>query len=440
MTKQIKYKNTDLEWCPQIPEHWELKKLKYVALVQPSNVDKKTEKDEISVLLCNYVDVYKNDYIVNSLPFMEATAKNNEIEKYQLVVGDVIITKDSETAQDIAIPAYVKETAPNLLCGYHLAQIRSNQVDIIGKYLFRLFQSKMFNSNFEIGANGVTRYGLGVEVTQSTFVLLPPLSEQQKIADYLDQKTTLIDSIIAKKEKQIELYKEERTAVINHAITKGLNPDAKMKDSGIEWLGEIPEHWELRKISQGFSKIGSGTTPSAGNSLYYENGVHNWLQTGDLTNGLISKTSKKLTDKALEDYSTLRFYEKGSLVIAMYGATIGKVGILNIETTTNQACCVLSSSESWLIMYAYYWFIANKEHVVRLSYGGGQPNISQEVIRTLRLTTPPISEQQQIISYLDKETLRIDALIEKTTKQIDLLKEYKEALINEFVTGHKIID
>lgn len=438
MTKQVKYKDTGLEWCPQIPEHWELKKLKYVALVQPSNVDKKTEKDEIPVLLCNYVDVYKNDYIVNSLPFMEATAKNNEIEKYQLVIGDVIITKDSETAQDIAIPAYVKETAPNLLCGYHLAQIRSNQVDIIGEYLFRLFQSKMFNSNFEIGANGVTRYGLGVEVTQSTFVLLPPLSEQQKIADYLDQKTTLIDSIIAKKEKQIELYKEERTAVINHAVTKGLNPDVKMKDSGIEWLGEIPKHWEVKKLKYVVTindEVLSDKTEEDYELLYVE--------IGDVshTTGISQRTQYKFSDAPSR---ARRIVKNGDIIVSTVRTYLKAITSIiepedNLIVSTGFAVLrPISVNSSFLGYYSLSTVFIDK--VISESKGVGYPAINALEIGNIHTTLPSELEQQQIVSFLDQETQRIDTLIEKTTKEIDLLKEYKEALINEVVTGQKIIE
>ncbi len=209
----------------------------------------------------------------------------------------------------------------------------------------------------------------------------------------------------------------------------------KYKDSKIEWIGEVPDEWRLKKISHGFRKIGSGTTPTAGNQEYYLDGEYYWLQTGDLTNGAINTTSKKITKKALEDFSTLRFYKPGSLVIAMYGATIGKVGLLNIETTTNQACCVLSEPESFISRYVYYWFTANKEIVISLGYGGGQPNISQDIIKTLRLPCPSLEEQTVIVNYLDEKTAQIDNLIRKKQKLIELLKEERTAVINEAVSG-----
>lgn len=206
------------------------------------------------------------------------------------------------------------------------------------------------------------------------------------------------------------------------------------KDSGIEWIGEIPSHWKIMKTSHCFEQIGSGTTPTAGNPEYYENGEFNWLQTGDLTDGEIFETSKRITQKALNNYSALRFYSKDSLVIAMYGATIGKTGFLKIETTTNQACCVLSKPKNLNSRFAFYLLNYIKPHLISLSYGGGQPNINQEQIRNLKINCPPFSEQISIISYLDQKTTEIDRLIADKEELLKLYEEEKTAVINQAVT------
>lgn len=205
------------------------------------------------------------------------------------------------------------------------------------------------------------------------------------------------------------------------------------KDSGVEWLGEIPEHWEIMKTTHVFNKIGSGTTPTSTDTKYYD-GEINWLQTGDLTDNIISETSKKITYKALKDFSTLKIYPKNSLVIAMYGATIGKAGILDIETATNQACCVLSNAKQILEKYAFYWFLASKNNIISMGYGGGQPNISQDLIKSLRITIPTRDEQTKIASFLDKKTTQIDEVISQKEKLIELLKERKQIVINDAVT------
>jgi len=140
LDQNAKLKSSDVYWLGDIPTHWKVKKLKYVSLVQPSNVDKKSNDKEVSVKLCNYVDVYKNEFITTDIDFMEATAKEEEIEKFKLKIGDVLFTKDSETPTDIAVPALVKIESDDLVCGYHLAQIRANENEILGEYIFRLFQ------------------------------------------------------------------------------------------------------------------------------------------------------------------------------------------------------------------------------------------------------------------------------------------------------------
>lgn len=207
------------------------------------------------------------------------------------------------------------------------------------------------------------------------------------------------------------------------------------KESGIDWIGQIPEHWEVKKITHLFSKVGSGTTPTAGLAQYYENGSINFLQTGDLNDNLITNTSKKITENALKDCSSLKIYPKGSLVIAMYGATIGKLGILDIETTTNQACCVLGDNKSNVeIKYIFYWFSFAKKQIISMSYGGGQPNISQDLIKSLRLNFPPIHEQEAIANFLDDKTAKIDALVHTKEQQIEKLKELRQAKIHQAVT------
>ena len=140
------------------------------------------------------------------------------------------------------------------------------------------------------------------------------------------------------------------------------------KDSGIQWVGEIPSHWDVVKTSYLFDDIGSGTTPNTNDDSLYDtdNGI-NWLQTGDLNDGHITKTSKKISQKAIEGNGTLRLYPINSLVIALYGATIGKVGVLDIESTTNQACCVLPPSDKISTDFAYYIFLASKEALLNLA-------------------------------------------------------------------------
>ena len=206
------------------------------------------------------------------------------------------------------------------------------------------------------------------------------------------------------------------------------------KNSGVEWIGEIPNDWEMRKVSRSFNIIGSGATPKSDNTDYYENATISWVITGDLNDGVLNGTSKLVNEMALAVNSSLKLYPKRTLLIAMYGATIGKICLINFQGCTNQACCAIADSPYFDNRFAFYWFLASRKHIINLSKGGGQPNISQEIIKSLKLPSPSLSEQKFIISYLDNKTQQIDTLIEKKQKQIELLKEQRTAIINQAVT------
>jgi len=212
-------KDSGIEWLGDVPKHWKIKRMKYVAEIKSSNVDKKSSDNEIKVFLCNYLDVYNNEFIDNSFSFMEATANENEIAKFIVKKGDVLVTKDSETPDDIANPAYIKEDLINTICGYHLAQIRANQIELIGEYLFRLFQSKKFNSHFEVSANGITRFGLSIDSFKLVLIPLPPIEEQNQIAKYIETSTQKIHRTISRVEKEIPLLQEYRTSLISEVVT-----------------------------------------------------------------------------------------------------------------------------------------------------------------------------------------------------------------------------
>ena len=215
----VKMKDSGIDWIGEIPEGWGVKKLKFVSEVYISNVDKKTYPNEHDVLLCNYIDVYKNEFITSNLEFMKATANIAQIKKLSINKNDVIITKDSETIEEIAIPAIVIENFQNVVCGYHLAVIRTRKEEILGKYLFRLFQSKKFSEQFSVNANGVTRYGISTYPIKNILILLPLKQEQRAIAEYLDKETLKIDKIIHKIQKKIKLLEEYKKSLIHHTVT-----------------------------------------------------------------------------------------------------------------------------------------------------------------------------------------------------------------------------
>lgn len=219
LNSNVSMKDSGIKGIGEIPKHWDVEKIKNISQVKPSNVDKKTKANEPHILLCNYTDVYNNEFITRDLDFMKATATHDQIRKLSLKVGDVIITKDSESADDIAVPAIVTENLENVVCGYHLAVIRPNSTIINPKFLFRSFESDRINKQFELGANGVTRFGLGSYPINNAYICYPPLNEQAEIVQYLDIETSRIAKATDKILKHIELLGEYKSSLIHHVVT-----------------------------------------------------------------------------------------------------------------------------------------------------------------------------------------------------------------------------
>ena len=218
-------------------------------------------------------------------------------------------------------------------------------------------------------------------------------------------------------------------------MTNTTQSKSELKPTNIPWLGDIPADWEVRKITRIFDLISSGTTPNTSKKEYYENGTIKWVNTGDLTDGYLDDCEKMITPLAVQENTTLKVYSKNSLIIALYGATIGKLGILNFEATVNQACCVMSKSNIADVKFIYYWFLSNKDNIVRMSYGGGQPNISQDIVKSLKIPLPPLETQKDIVEYLNTKTNLISQFISDKQTMITRLKEQKQSLIHNVVTG-----
>ena len=236
-----------LGWINDLPETWEAKPLRAVARHVVSNVDKLMREFEIPIRLCNYTDVYHNEFITLGLDFLRATATEVEIEKFALRVDDVLITKDSESWNDIGIPALVRQTSDDLVCGYHLALVRALSDKMTGDFLFRCLQAKPIRVQLELAANGVTRFGIPKSEIGSLRLPVPPLTKQRAITNFLDRETARLDALITAKERVLALLSEKREALITRAVTTGINSKIPVRYSGIPWLGEIPEHWTTER-------------------------------------------------------------------------------------------------------------------------------------------------------------------------------------------------
>lgn len=212
-------KESGIEWIGRIPQNWEVRRLKDIIDLRFSNVDKKIKTGQKSVLLCNYTDVYKNDFITNDLSFMKSTASDSEISKFSLEVGDILFTKDSESFDDIANSALVTEQLENVVCGYHLAHIKNNKGLVDSNYLSMLFNSTNYNYWFKINATGITRVGLGIRAIENSMTPIPPKKEQEEIGIFLNQKTQQIDFISLNISLQIKTLKELRKTLINEVVS-----------------------------------------------------------------------------------------------------------------------------------------------------------------------------------------------------------------------------
>ena len=275
------YKPSGVPWLGDVPVPWEVRRLRTVADMRVSNVDKHTQNDEMPVRLCNYVDVYKNDHIRQGMDFMRATASLDEIEKFRLERNDVLITKDSESWDDIGVPSLVTDPADDLLSGYHLALLRPFK-GVLGAYLALTLQSRVVAYQFHVRANGVTRYGLTHTGIQSVQIPLPPLPEQRDIVRYLDHVDRRIRRYVSAKRRLIALLEEEKQAIVNRAVTRGLDPNVLLKPSGVEWLGDVPEHWDVGPVKRAFLSMDYGISASASDS-----GSIRLLTMGNLNDGRV---------------------------------------------------------------------------------------------------------------------------------------------------------
>lgn len=436
MKRYPAYKDLSLEWLEEIPLHWDFKKLKFNASVQFSNVDKKSEEAEQSVRLCNYVDVYYNNFITPDMDFMEATASPEEIRKFQLKVGDVIVTKDSEEWDDIAIPAYVTFELPDVICGYHLAQIRPNTNLIDGKFLFYFLASYRTNYQFKVEATGITRFGLSNGALSNSLMVIPPTQEQKAIAEYLDRKTVQIDDLIAKKERMIELLKEERTAVINQAVTGGLDPNVELKDSGIQWLGKIPSHWRITRLKfiSPHITVGIVVEPS---KYYINEGIPALRSLNIKPHKIIENDLVFISPQSNDLHSKSKIFE-GDLVAVRSGQP-GTTAIVDRRFHGANCIDLIIIRKPHDVASSFLDYFLNSD-IARIQFdsstgGAIQQHFNITAAANLQIFIPPREEQEEIAKFLDRKTTQSNDQIEREEKSIELLKEFRTALISEVVTG-----
>ena len=424
------YKPSGVQWLDDVPEHWDVRRLRTVADMRVSNVDKHTNDGEVPVRLCNYVDVYKNDHITNNLPFMSATANQGEIERFRLQRHDVLITKDSETWDDIGNPALVTEEANDLICGYHLALLRPED-NTASAYLYRALQTRAVASQFHIGAHGVTRYGLTHSAIKSVLLPLPPLPEQQAIVRYLEHADGRIRRLVDAKRRLISLLEEERQAVINWAVTRGLDPNVPLKPSGVDWLGDMPAHWERRRLKTILRPIDQRST-SGDETLLSLRRDHGVVVYAD-------HFSRPSQSSSLIGY---KLVSVGQLVVNRLQANNGYVFDSTLEGLVSPDYSVFTERLPIHMTYlsdllrtsSYRTYFRQNATGLGTGTAGFLRLYDERFLDTL-VYLPPTSEQDAVIEHVAKATSMTNVAIGRARRQIELLEEYRTRLISDVVTG-----
>ena len=422
--KYERYKDSGVDWLGEIPSDWDLQPaFKYIK----ENKTKNTGLLENTVLSLSYgkIIIKPEEKLTGLVP--------ESFETYQIVEPNDIIIRCTDLQNDkVSLRTGLVENRGIITSAY------------LGLKVFQNYNSKFLHyylHSLDI-TKAIYKFGTGLRQNLSflDFKRLPlvdiSLDLQQKIANFLDQKTAQIDQAIALKQQQIEKLNEYKQIVIQNAVTKGLNPNAPMKNSGVDWIGEIPEHWEVKKLKYLIDSKAGYAFPS---QQFSQEGI-SVIRISELNiNGSVDiSNSPKLPfsfAKFLEEFCVV----SGDILMAMTGGTIGKVSIYreSKKSLLNQRVCKFIVKASldkklfWHFCNSLYW----KNYIDFKANGGAQPNISDNEIKKMYFPLPSISEQKTIANFLDEKTQNINQTIERYQTQIDRLKEYKNILINQAVTG-----
>jgi type I restriction enzyme S subunit len=419
--KYQSYKQTGVEWIGEIPSHWDF--IKTNILTQnldgkrvPLNSEERGEMEgEYPYWGSNGIVDYVNQFIFN--------------EEIVLVGedGSPFFDKLKDVSFYVNEPVWVNN---------HIHILKPKE-RILPRYLTHSFNCVDYKEYI----TGSTRDKLTQSDLKRISHCVPPLQEQQQIIQFLDEKTELIDKLISTKERKITLLKEQRTTLINQVVTKGLNPNVKMKDSGVEWIGEIPEGWKKSKVkyvSTIFGRIGyRGYTVE---DIVSEGEGVITISPSNIKNDIFTIEGENtfLTYEKYEESPEIQIFPK-DIILVKTGSTIGKTSIIPSEVpqmTINPQLVVLKEIKIEN-KYFYYQTVCEffKKSFLVEQTGSSTPTISQEKINGFPILIPPYDEQNQIVDFLDSKTKEIDDLVHLEQRKIDLLKEYRQSLISEVVTG-----
>ena len=417
MKKFDSYKDSGIEWIGEIPSHWNASKYKYFfesgmgeTILKEDLVENgvipvfsATESDKIFGFVNNAkLLLQENDLII--------PARGNSI-------GHLMIVKGLATCTQTTI--YFK-----------------NKSNIESKFAFYFAKG---NQNILFQYDNTAIPQITVNHIKNNVILIPPFEEQTTIANFLDQKTSQIDDLIAKKERLIQLLEEERTAIINQAVTKGLDPNVPMKDSGIEWLGVIPKHWEVNKIKSVTNKIGSGVTPKGGAEIYELTGIPLLRSQNVYFDGFRLDNVAYIT-REIHDSMKNSQVLFGDVLLNITGGSIGRCYYVTNEfeeANVNQHVCIVRPNERIITEFLYYVLSSTlgQQQIDLCQTGGNREALNFEQLKNFFVILPSVKEQYELILQLKKSLKAVGLTINKSLQEIELLKEYKTALISEVVTG-----
>ena len=417
-------------------DNWSTCKLREVADVRVSNVDKKTHKAETPIKLCNYMDVYANDYVSASIDFMAASASKSEIDRFGLQTGDVVITKDSETPDDIGVPTVITDSIDGLVCGYHLALIRPRNRAIDAIYLAKQISSAPIARYFALNASGSTRFGLPVGVIEDTRIPVAPKPEQTKIAEIL----STVDQAIEQTEALIAKQQRIKTGLMHDLLTRGIDEEGNLrsedthefKDSPI---GRIPLGWKVKTVGTLASRVTKGESPTWQGFKYHEDGIL-FVTSENVRTGFLDITkSEKFVSDAFHRKLKRSALRHGDILVNLVGASIARSAVydLNRDANINQAVCSVRLSDEMepLWLCEYLQLPKNIERLLGEQVETARANLSLGDIRSYLVPYPPYVEQLEIIKL-------IKSLRNKHQFQLSSLKKLrslKAALMQDLLTG-----
>lgn len=408
-----RYKDSGISWIGKIPEHWEITRVKDEFSIKRGRVIPATELVD-NGLYPVYSSQTENDGCMGYINTYDFNQKCLTWTTDGVNAGTVFLRKGKFNCTNI--------------CGI---LIPNNSNVYLPFHYYSLFQIAKHNKRLD--TNGAKIMSNEMAVIKYP---IPPLHEQHAIADYLDTKTAAIDKRIEVLEKKQAVYSRLRKSIINRAVTRGLTPNVPLKDSGVDWIGMIPEHWVITEIKSYCLAIFAGATPSTKESSYWDGEIP-WIPSGSCHDSLITEYKHTITEEGFNNSSTKLIPAK-TTVMAMTGATCANTGYLTFASCANQSVCAyVENTTKCYSKFLFYMLQAARSYILTFQTGGAQAGINVQDCSNLKVPYTPLPEQRAIADYLDEKCAKIDAAVENIGKQIDALKRLKRALINEVVTGKR---